>query len=71
MKAFGLEEGLCLLLLLFFSSPHQSQRRKIMDISGKHGIKSDEQAKQLQFLPNARSHFLKMNLENKTAMEQT
>ena len=30
-----------------------------MDISGKHGIKSDEQAKQLQFLPNARSHFLK------------
>ena len=42
-----------------------------MDISGKHGIKSDEQAKQLQLLPNARSHFLKMNLENKTAMEQT
>ena len=24
-----------------------------MDISGKHGMKSDEQAKQLQFLPNA------------------
>ena len=42
-----------------------------MEISGNHGMESDEQAKQLQFLPNARSHFLKMNLENKTAMEQT
>ena len=33
--------------LYIYTLIHQSQRRKIMDISGKHGKKSDEQAKQL------------------------
>ena len=33
--------------LYIYTLIHQSQRRKIKDISGKHGKKSDEQAKQL------------------------
>ena len=33
--------------LYIYTLIHHSQRRKIKDISGKHGKKSDEQAKQL------------------------